>query len=78
VKRLVPLVILTILLVGSVLLGLSCTPQTTLGISITELDNGVFIENVSNVDCLVFVTPLLLPRVGTDIDIVNTSWEVTK
>jgi hypothetical protein len=26
-----------------------------LGISVTELDNGVFIENVSNVDCLVFV-----------------------
>jgi hypothetical protein len=37
------------------LLGLSCAPQATLEISVTEIDNGVMIENVSNVDCLVFV-----------------------
>jgi len=37
------------------LIGLSCTPQTTLEISVTELDNGIMIQNVGNVDCLVFV-----------------------
>ena len=37
------------------LLGLSCAPQATLEISVTEIDNGVMIENASNVDCLVFV-----------------------
>ena len=38
------------------LIGLSCAPQATLEISVTELDNGVIIQNVGNVDCLVFVT----------------------
>ena len=37
------------------MLGFSCAPQTTLEISVTELDNGVMIENVGDVDCLVFV-----------------------
>jgi hypothetical protein len=55
VKKLLFLVILTISLVVSLLLGLSCAPQASLEISVTELDNGVMIENVSNVDCLVFV-----------------------
>jgi len=38
-----------------VLVGLSCAPEGTLEISVTEIDNGVMIENVGNVDCLVFV-----------------------
>jgi len=38
------------------LVGLSCAPEATLEISITEIDNGVMIENVGNVDCLVFVS----------------------
>jgi len=38
------------------LVGLSCAPEATLEISITEVDNGVMIENVGNVDCLVFVS----------------------
>jgi hypothetical protein len=42
-------------LVGLALLGLSCAPQTRLDIPVTELDNGVMIENVGDVDCLVFV-----------------------
>ena len=54
-KRLVTVVTLAILLVGLVLLGLSCAPQATLEISVTDLDNGVMIENVGSVDCLVFV-----------------------
>ena len=37
------------------LLGLSCIPEATLEISVTEIDDGVIIENVGNVDCLVFV-----------------------
>jgi len=38
------------------LLGLSYTPGTSLEISRTELDNGVIIQNVGNVACLVFVS----------------------
>jgi hypothetical protein len=48
-------VISAILLVGLVLTGLSCAPQTALEISITELDNGAMVENVGSVDCLVFI-----------------------
>ena len=39
-----------------VLVGLSCAPEGTLEISVTEIDNGVMIENVSNIACLVFVS----------------------
>jgi hypothetical protein len=56
VQRLLFVVILAIFLVVSILLGLSCAPQAELGISVTELDDGGFIENASNVDCLVFVS----------------------
>ena len=52
----VTVVTIAILLIGSVLLGLSCAPQATLEVSVTELDNGVMIENVGTVDCLVFVS----------------------
>jgi len=38
------------------LLGLSCAPEATLEISVTEVDNGVVIENVGNATCLVFVS----------------------
>ena len=38
-----------------ILFGLSCVPGTTLEISVTEVDNGVMIENVGSVACLVFV-----------------------
>jgi hypothetical protein len=55
VQRLLFVVTLAISLGISLPLGLSCAPQAELGISVTELDNGVFIENTSNVDCLVFV-----------------------
>jgi len=58
VKRLVAIITLAILLTGLILIGLSCAPQTTLEISVTELDNGVMIENVGNVDCLVFISSL--------------------
>ena len=54
-KNLLTKVTLIILLLVLVLLGLSCAAQATLDISLTELDNGVLIENVGNVDCLVFV-----------------------
>ena len=45
--------------------GLTCTPEDSLSISVTEdalsvsatlIENGVMIENVGNVDCLVFVS----------------------
>lgn len=35
---------------------LSCAPEATLEISVTEVDNGGMIENVGNVACLVFVS----------------------
>ena len=54
-KKLVFVVINAILLVCLVLLGLSCTSQAALEISVTELNSGVMIENVGNVDCLVLV-----------------------
>jgi len=38
------------------LLGLSCAPEATLEISVTEVDNGVMIQNAGNVSCLVFVS----------------------
>jgi len=55
IKRLTAVGILAIILVGLVILGLSCVPRATLEISVTELDNAVMIKNVGNVDCLVFV-----------------------
>ena len=45
--------------------GLTCTPEDSLSISVTEdalsvsatlIENGVMIENVGNVDCLAFVS----------------------
>jgi len=38
------------------LTGLSYMPGTSLRISRTELDNGVIIQNVGNVPCLIFVS----------------------
>ena len=43
-------------ILARVLVGLSCAPEGTLEISVTEIDNGVMIENVGNIDCLVFVS----------------------
>ena len=54
-KRSVTAVTIAIFLVISILVGLSCAPQTTLDISVTELDVGVIVGNLGNVDCLVFV-----------------------
>lgn len=54
-KRLVIVGISAILLVGLILTGLSCASQTTLDIAVTHLENGVIVENVGNVDCLVFI-----------------------
>lgn len=38
------------------LIGLSCSPEATLDISVTETDEGIVIENTGNADCIVFVT----------------------
>ena len=46
---------LTCCIVALTLISLSCTPGATLEISVDEADNGVVIENVGNVDCMVFV-----------------------
>ncbi len=52
-------------ILGVALSGLTCTPEDSLSISITEdaqsvsamlVDNGVRIENVGDVDCIVVVT----------------------
>jgi len=39
-----------------VLLGLSCAPEVTLAVSVTEIDDGVVIENTGTVDCIAIVT----------------------
>jgi len=38
------------------LIGLSYTPGTSFEVSVTDIDNGVIIQNVGNVACLVFVS----------------------
>ena len=38
-----------------VLVGLSCAPGATLEISLTEVDNGVMVQNTGNIACIVFV-----------------------
>lgn len=48
-------VLLICCIVALALISLSCTPGATLEISTSETDNGVVIENVGNVDCIVFV-----------------------
>lgn len=42
-------------IVALTLISLSCTPQSTLEVSVDEIDDGVVIENVGSVDCMVFV-----------------------
>ena len=48
-------IFLTCCIVALAFISLSCTPQSTLEISVDENDNGVVIENVGSVDCMVFV-----------------------
>lgn len=43
-------------IVALALIGLSCTPQATLEVCASEIHNGVLIENVGRVDCIVFVS----------------------
>jgi hypothetical protein len=38
------------------LLGLSCAPEATLAVSVTEIDNGGVIENTGTVDYIAIVT----------------------
>ena len=38
------------------LLGLSCAPEATLAVSVTEIDDGVVIENTGTADCIAIVT----------------------
>ena len=40
------------------LIGLSCAPEATLEISVNEVDNGIIVENVGTVDCIVYVKSL--------------------
>ena len=37
-------------------IGLSCAPDATLGVSVTEIDDGVVIENTGTADCIAIVT----------------------
>ena len=38
------------------LLGLSCAPEATLAVSVTEVDDGVVIENTGTTSCIAIVT----------------------
>ena len=39
-----------------VLVGSSCAPEGTLAVSVTEIDDGVLIENTGTTDCITIVT----------------------
>jgi len=54
--RIAVLICCTLALALLALIGLSYTPGTSLEIFRTELDNGVIIQNVGNIPCLVFVS----------------------
>ena len=43
-------------IVSLALIGLPCAPEAALGISTTEIPDGVVIKNGGNVDCIVIVT----------------------
>ena len=43
-------------IVALALISLSCTPQSTLEVSVDEIDDGIVIENAGNVDCIVLVS----------------------
>jgi len=38
------------------LIGLSYTPGISLEVSVTDIDNGVIIQNIGNIPCLVFIS----------------------
>ncbi|HUW44706.1 MAG TPA: hypothetical protein VMW50_02810 [Dehalococcoidia bacterium] len=38
------------------LVGLSCGPEATLAVSVTEIDDGVVIKNTGTADCIALVT----------------------
>jgi hypothetical protein len=44
------------LILALALLGLACTPEATLSISVTKIDDGVIIENTGTTDCIAIVT----------------------
>jgi hypothetical protein len=60
------------------LVGLSCAPEATLAVSVTEIDNGVVIENTGTADCIATVTsPEAKQRfelnVGENVTVTNIS-----
>ena len=44
------------LILALALVGLACTPEATLSVSVTEIDDGVIIENTGTTDCIAIVT----------------------
>jgi hypothetical protein len=61
-----------------VLAGLSCTPDGTLAVSVTEIDDGVIIKNTGTVDCTAVVTSNEGEQrfeldVGENVTVVNMS-----
>jgi len=54
--RIAILICCILALVFLALMGLSYTTGTSLEISRTELDNGVIIQNIGNIPCLIFVS----------------------
>jgi hypothetical protein len=54
--RIAILICCVIALVMLALVGLSHTPGISFGVSVSDIDGGVIIQNVGNVACLVFVS----------------------
>jgi len=51
-------VVMVLVILTFALLGLLCAPGATLEISVVEVSNGIKVENVGNIACLVFVNSL--------------------
>jgi len=54
--RIAALVCCSLALAMLALIGLSYTPGTSFEVSVTDIDNGVIIQNVGNIPCLIFVS----------------------
>jgi hypothetical protein len=60
------------------LVGLSCVPEATLAVSVTEIDDGIVIENTGTADCIAIVTSLEGEQrfelsVGQNVTVTNIS-----
>ena len=61
--------------------GLTCTTEATLSLSVTEVDNGVVIENTGTANCIAIVTSpegeqQFELAVGENVTVTDISWPI--